>query len=96
MRVLKNCYPELPYILADFFNVYLRESCFRDCWKLSTEVPVFDNVGEKSTAKKYHPVSPLSVVSKVLEKLVNNRIVDHIKKYGLFWTPGGSRTGPIK
>ena len=25
-----------------------------------------------------------SVVSKVLEKLVNNRIVDHVEKYGLF------------
>ena len=41
-------------------------------------VPVFKNVGEKSTAKNYHPVSLLSVVSKVFEKLVNNRIVDHL------------------
>ena len=29
-------------------------------------------------------VSLLSVVSKVFEKLVNNRIVDHLEKYGLF------------
>ena len=41
-------------------------------------VPVFKNVGEKSTAKNNHPVSLLSVVSKVFEKLVNNRIVDHL------------------
>ena len=45
---------------------------------------VFKNVGERSTAKKYHPVSLLSVVSKVFEKLVNNRIVDHLEKCGLF------------
>ena len=32
----------------------------------------------------YHPVSLLSVVSKVFEKLVNNRIVDHLKKCGFF------------
>ena len=31
-----------------------------------------------------HFVSLLSVVSKVFEKLVNNRIVDHLEKYGLF------------
>ena len=47
-------------------------------------VPVFKNVGERSTAKTYHPVSLLSVVSKVFEKLVNNKIIDHLEKCGLF------------
>ena len=47
-------------------------------------VPVFKNVGERSTAKNYYPVSLLSVVSEVFEKLVNNRIVDHLEKSGLF------------
>ena len=45
-------------------------------------VPVFKNVREKSTAKSYRPVSLLSMVSKVFEKL--NRIVYHLKKCGLF------------
>ena len=35
-------------------------------------VPVFKNVGERSTAKNYCPIS--LVVSKVFEKLVNNRL----------------------
>ena len=39
---------------------------------------------EKSTAKNYPTVSLLSTVSKVFEKLVNNRIVDHLDKCGLF------------
>ena len=47
-------------------------------------VPLFKNVGERSTAKNYHPVSLLSVIIKVFEKLVNNRIVDHLEKCGLF------------
>ena len=46
-------------------------------------VTVFKNVGERSTAKNYDPVSFLSVVSKVFEKLVNNKIVDHLEKCGL-------------
>ena len=41
-------------------------------------VSVFKNVGERSTAKSYYPVSLSSVVSKVFEKLVNHRIVDHL------------------
>ena len=51
---------------------------------VSSVAPVFKNVGERSTAKNYHPVSLLSVVSKVFEKLVNNRIVDHLEKCGFF------------
>ena len=84
MVVLKNCEPELSYILAKLFNKCLKESCFPFCWKVSSVVPVFKNVGERSTAKNYRPVSLLSVVSKVFEKLVNNRIVDHLEKCGLF------------
>ena len=82
--VLKNCEPELSYILAKLFNKCLKESCFPYCWKVSSVVPVFKNVGERSAAKNYRPVSLLSVVSKVFEKLVNNRIVDHLAKCGLF------------
>ena len=71
--VLKNCEPEPSYVLAKLFNKCLKESCFLDCWKISSVVLVFKNVGERSTAKNYHPVSLLSMVSKVFEKLVNNR-----------------------
>ena len=84
MVVLKNCEQELSYILAELFNKCLKEFCFPDCWKISSVVPVFKNVGERSTAKNYRPVSLLSVVSKVFENLVDNRIVDHLEICGLF------------
>ena len=76
MVVLKNCGPELSYILAELFNMCLKGS--------SSVVPILRDVGERSTAKNYRPVSLLSVVSKVFEKLVNNRIVNHLEKCGLF------------
>ena len=47
-------------------------------------VPAFENVKEKSTAKNYCPVSLLSLVSEVFEKLENNRTVDHQEKCGFF------------
>ena len=49
--VLRNCEPELSYIPAELFNKCLNESSFLDCWMVSLLVPVFKNVGEKSTAK---------------------------------------------
>ena len=59
---------------------------FRHIKQISKNVvdTTFKNVGEKSTSKVYRLVSLLSVVSKVVEKLVNNRIVDHLEKCGLF------------
>ena len=84
VAVLKNSEPKLSYLLAELFNKCLKESCFADCWKVSSVVPVFKNVGERSIAKNYCPVSLLSVVSNVFKKLVNNRIVDHLGKCGLF------------
>ena len=72
------------YILTEHFNMFLKESCFADCWKVSSVVPVLKNVVERSIVKIYHPVSLLSVVSKDFEELVNNRIVDHLQKCGLF------------
>ena len=79
--VLKNCDPELSYILAELFDMYLKESCFLGCWKVSLVVPVFKNAGERSAAKNYCPVSVFSMVSKVF---VNNAMVDHLEQCGLF------------
>ena len=82
--ILRNCEPDLFHILAELFNKCLKESCFPDYLKVSLVVPVFKILGERSKANNYHPVSLLSVVSKVFEKLVNSRIVDNLEKCGLF------------
>ena len=63
--VIKNCEPELSFILAELFNKCLRESCFPHCWKVSSVVPIFKNIGELPTAKNCCPVSLLFVVSRV-------------------------------
>ena len=67
--VLKNCEPELSYIPAELFNMCMKESCFPDCCKVPLVVSVFKNVGNRSTAKNYCPVSLLSVVVKSLKNL---------------------------
>ena len=70
---------------VELFNKCLKEDCFPDCWKVLSVVVIFKNVGERSTAKNYHPVSLFSVVTKVFENFLNSRIVDYLKKYGLFF-----------
>ena len=45
--ILKNSEPELLNILDELFNMCLKEYCFPDCWKVSSVVPIFKNVGKK-------------------------------------------------
>ena len=58
---------------------------FPDSWKFSSVVLVFKNTGERCIVANHHSVSLLSVVSKVFEKLVNNKLLDHLEKYGLLF-----------
>ena len=39
--VLKNCEPEISYILAKLFNMCPKESYFPDRWKVVSVVPIF-------------------------------------------------------
>ena len=84
VMVLRNSEPDFSYIIAELFNVCLKGSCFPDCWKVSMGVLVFKDIGDRFTGRNYRPVSLLFVVSKVLAKHVNNRLVDHLEKCGLF------------
>ena len=69
-------------ILAELFNMCLEESCFPDCWKVSSVISIFKNVGESCTTKSYRPVSLLSMVSKVFDRFISNRLADHLEKFG--------------
>ena len=57
----------ISYVLADIFNVFLKEPYSPHYCKVSCVVPEFKNVGKMSVAKNYRPVSLYSVVSKPSE-----------------------------
>ena len=82
--VLKNCEPKLSYILAELFKKVSEEVLLSRLLEGLSSGPCIKNVGEWSTAKNYCPISLLSVVSKLFEKLVNNRIVDQLQRCGFF------------
>ena len=70
----------LPLTLAELFNMCQRIFAFQALHV----VPVFKNIGKRSIAKNYQPVSLLFVVSKIFETHVNNRLADHLENCNLF------------
>ena len=63
--------------------MYLKESRFPDCWKVSSMVPIFKHVREKFETKTT-TLLVFFLWLVVFKKLVNNRIVDHSEKCGVF------------
>ena len=85
MVIPMNCDPDVSYILVELFNTCLKECFSTDCQKVSYLVHLYQNDEKRFTAKNhYHPASLLSLDSKIFEKLPYNRLVNHIKKCGLF------------
>ena len=82
--VLKNCEPEHSYIVDELFNKCPKESCFPDSWKLASVFLYFRMLGKCLQLKTTALLVFFFVISIVFEKLVNNRIVDHLKNCGLF------------
>ena len=83
--VLKNCEHEISYMLADVFNICLKESYFLHCWKVSSAILALENINEKSVALNCCSANLLCVFGKICQKIGKNRLVDHHQKYGLFF-----------
>ena len=76
--VVKKYESKLSCILAELFKMCMKETCFQDCWNVSSVFHVFKNDRERSAAKNNNAES-----WKVLEKPVNNRLFDQHVKCGL-------------
>ena len=76
-RLLRRCARELTPPLTTIFNACLEQQEWPREWKISSVVPIHKK-GNKSEVKNYRPVSLLSVVSKVLEKIIATRLTHHL------------------
>ena len=74
-RVLQSC----AVALSEPLITYLLNPTLPTCWKIHKIVPTF-KVGDSNCVKNYRPISLLSIVSKVLEGLIFNKIISHISK----------------
>ena len=68
--------------LLHIYQLSFQNGIFPDELKLAKVVPIFKKEDE-SKLTNYRPISLLSVFSKILERLMANRLVDFIEKYSI-------------
>ena len=73
MSILKSCNVELCPILASLSNESLSSGVFPDALKIAKVVPIF-KMGDTKQVANYRPISVLSNISKIFEKLVYVRL----------------------
>ena len=82
VTVLRHCAPELSAILSKMFNLSLKTCTFPTCWKQAVVVPV-PKKGDLTSAANYRPISLLSVVGKIFERILNEQIWKHLETHKL-------------
>ena len=88
-RILKFHANALAPSLAALINHSLSLGKFPDAWKLANIIPLFKK-GDKQNVKNYRPVSLLSNIGKVMEKIVCKKLYEYCMKYGfLTWRNAG-------
>ncbi len=65
--------------LMYLFNLVLNTGIFPDDMKLAKVTPIYKS-GERTNCGNYKPISIISVVAKILEKIIYNQIFDFLKQ----------------
>ena len=74
---LKHALPYIITSLACIFNNSLEKREFPALWKTARVIPIFKE-GEKNAKENYRPISVLTVVSRLFERLIFNQVYQHL------------------
>ena len=73
-EILKLIKPNICYPLKKIINVSFATGVYPDQLKIAKVIPIFKNKGDLLIASNYRPISLLSNINKIFEKLVYSRL----------------------
>ena len=79
--MLRNTAQTICPVISTIFNLSLATSTVPSDWKIGRVTPIHKS-GDKSLACNYRPITLLSLVSKVLERLVHNTVMQFVLEHG--------------
>ena len=81
-NIVLDTYDEIKDILFLIFKTSLQQGTFPNKLKIAKVTPLF-KLGDAENVTKYRPISVLPVFSKILERIMYNRIYKHLKNNSL-------------
>ena len=82
---LLKCFNEnVLFTLSHIFNLSFKQGKFIECFKIAKLIPIHKS-GTKNEINNFRPISLLSSLSKVLEKLVYNRVYAFFSKHNILF-----------
>lgn len=78
LKILKHCSSGISSPLACIINLCLKAGNFPDQLKIGKVIPVF-NSSDIKNIKYYHRISILPAFSKVLDKIILNRLINYLE-----------------
>ncbi len=75
--LLKKCSLALTTPLHHLFTTFISSGLLPSQWRTHLITPIFKS-GDRSSIKNYRPISLLPIISKVLERLIYDKIIPHI------------------
>ena len=82
-RILKETSSQIIEQLTKLFRQSLDEAKLPEDWKKANVTALFKS-GERKLPENYRPISLTSVVCKLMERIIRNKIVDHMESNNLF------------
>lgn len=79
-HLIKQCVSCLCQPLTLIFNKSLSSGCFLGRWKVCHITPILKS-GDKSNICNYRPISKLSVVAKIFEHVIKEKIFFNVKRH---------------
>ena len=76
-KVLKHCALSLYQPIHYLFTLSLTQHSLPNEWKFHLITPIYKS-GNKSSVKDYRPISLLCIISKVLEKIVYDKVISFV------------------
>jgi hypothetical protein len=80
--ILQETCEEIAPVLAEIFNKSLRTGEVPPDWKEANVSPIFKK-GSRTAPGNYRPVSLTSVSCKLLESIIKDKVMHHLKRHGL-------------
>ena len=84
-NIVLNDMDILAPVVAHLINCSQREGIFPENAKIARVIPIYKNKGSKQLYENYRPISLLPIFSKIIERLIYNKVFKFLVRYEIIF-----------